>query len=280
MAVDGSVNLPLVRNVLINDMTLEQAADTIATAYDRLLRNPIVTVSLIAPRPLRISIAGEVNRPGSYAVSLTEATGDEAPLQWPTVTQAIQLAGGITPRANVHQVEIHRPQRSQEDQIIDLDLWALLQTGDLQQDLRLRDGDTIVIPTISDVDPEQATRLATANYSPGIIQVNVVGEVVTPGVVEVLPNTPLNQALLAAGGFDSRRADRGSVRLIRLNPDGSVSERTIAIDLTEGINEDTNPALHNNDVIIVGRSGSASFSDAVDGILETLGRIFPIFTLF
>jgi polysaccharide export outer membrane protein len=90
----------------------------------------------------------------------------------------------------------------------------------------------------------------------------------------------LNQALLAAGGFNNRRARRSSVELIRLNPDGTVSQRTVAINLAQGINEATNPILRNNDVVIVGRSGSASFSDALDGVLDTLGRIFPIFSLF
>ena len=36
--------------------------------------------------------------------------------------------------------------------------------------------------------------------------------------------------------------------------------------LSQGINEETNPALRNNDVIVVRQSGSASFADAVSGI--------------
>jgi polysaccharide export outer membrane protein len=166
------------------------------------------------------------------------------------------------------------------EQTITLNLWELLSTGDLQQDITLRDGDTIVIPTARSIAPAEATQLATASFSPDKIRVNVVGEVTTPGLVEVPPNTPLNQALLAAGGFNNRRARRSSVELIRLNPDGTVFQRTVAINLAQGINEATNPILRNNDVVIVGRSGSASFSDALDGVLDTLGRIFPIFSLF
>jgi polysaccharide biosynthesis/export protein len=278
--VDGSISLPLLGNVSVRGLTLKQAAEAIAVAYTPYLRTPVVTVNLITPRPLRVAVAGEVHRPGSYDVILPNAaTAAETEPQWPTVTRALQLAGGITPTANVRQVQIHRWQAT-TNQVIQLDLWTLLASGDLRQDMTLRDGDTIIVPTATHIDPAEATQLASASFSPATIRVNVVGEVTTPGTVEVPPNTPLNQALLAAGGFDNRRARRSTVELIRLNPDGSISQRTVPVNLANGINEATNPILYQNDVVIVGRSGSASFSDTLDGVLDTLGRIFPIFGLF
>ncbi|MEB3360335.1 MAG: SLBB domain-containing protein, partial [Synechococcales bacterium] len=273
--VDGSINMPLVGDISLRGLTLDQAGGAIAQAYQALLHDPLVNVSLLEPRPLQVSIAGEVNRPGAYSIPLDERRA-EGELQWPTVTQAIQMAGGITPTADVRQVYV---QRSESGQRLNLDLWALLD-GDLQQDIALRDGDTIYIPTAQSVNPAEATELATASFSPEVIRVHVVGEVMTPGVVEVVPNAPLNQALLAAGGFNNRRASKGSVDLIRLNPDGSVTQREVAVDLAQGINEETNPILYTGDVIVVGRSGTATFSDAVDGVFETLGRIFPLFRLF
>ena len=108
---------------------------------------------------------------------------------------------------------------------------------------------------------------------------SVVGEVTEPGIVEVPPNSPLNQALLAAGGFDPARANTNEVKLIRLNPDGTVVQRIVPIALDQGINDETNPALRNNDVIVVGQSGSANFADAVGGIFGALGAIFQPFKL-
>jgi polysaccharide biosynthesis/export protein len=49
------------------------------------------------------------------------------------------------------------------------------------------------------------------------------------------PNAPLNQAILAAGGFIPERAETDEVRLIRLNPDGTASQREIPIDFNQGI---------------------------------------------
>ncbi|GAB4365061.1 MAG: polysaccharide biosynthesis/export family protein [Elainellaceae cyanobacterium] len=277
---DGTLNLPLTGAIHVEGMTLQETSEAITVAYNHLLRNPIVTVRLLRPRPLRVSIAGEVNRPGSYAMPLTAETGGTDEPQWPTVTQAIQMAGGITQQADIGDIQIQRMQRSGSPQKITVNLWELLHEADLSQDMTLRDGDHILIATAPSIQPAEATQLATASFSPDTIRVSVVGEVVTPGVVEVPPNTPLNQALLAAGGFDRRRARTSQVELIRLNPDGTATQQTVAIDFAEGISDSTNPILRNNDVIVVGRSDSARFSDTVDGIFGTLGRLFPFLTLF
>ena len=227
--------------------------------------------------PLKIAIVGEVNRPGPYTITgqageATATAGPENPantIELPTVTQAIQVAGGITQSADIRKIEIRRPTKTGSNQVIAVDLWKLLQEGDLQQDVPLQAGDTIAIPTATALSADEATELASASFSPNKIAVNVVGEVERPGTVEIPPNTPLNQGLLAAGGFN-RRARKGSVELIRLNPNGTVAKRQISIDFAKGLNESNNPPLRNNDTIVVRRSGAAGFTDALGTILSPL----------
>ncbi|MGF1478333.1 MAG: SLBB domain-containing protein [Cyanophyceae cyanobacterium] len=385
--VDGTVSLPLAGKVQVEGQTLQKATQTISERYARYLRLPVVTVSLVAPRPITIAISGEVRNPGAYTVSLgddrkfpsvvdivqqaggittaadvrqvqiqrsaqgqnqlmtvdlwqllqqgnlkdnialrdgdtiivptkdkidvtetrqlaaanfgiqtnepvdvavvgevyrpgsyqvnpeqSNAEGNRA--QPPKLSKAIEQAGGIKPLANIRNIEVRRQTRSGSQQTIDIDLWALLQDGDLSQDVILQDGDTILIPTAQTLDPTESETLATASFSPGNIQVNVVGEVEQPGRVELSPNTPLNQALLAAGGFDDERAKKSSVELIRLNPDGTVAKRDIKIDFASSINEENNPTLRNNDVVVVKRSDVAAASDGLSPVLNTLGAIF------
>lgn len=235
-------------------------------------------------RPLRIAVVGEVNRPGPYTLSekpeastdTTNSTG--ANVQAPTVTQAIQTAGGITQSADIRNIEVRRTTKTGPGQSIKIDFWQLLQAGDLRQDLPLQDGDTIMIPTATTLSASDATKLASASFAPGKIAINVVGEVVKPGTVEVPPNTPLNQALLAAGGFNNR-ARKQSVTFIRLNPNGTVSQRTIDIDFSKGINEATNPALRNNDTIIVGKSGIAGVADTIGTFLSPITGLLGLVRL-
>lgn len=398
----GSINLPLIGSISVLGLTTEQAADEIAKRYARFLKRPLISVNLLSPRPINIFVAGEVTRPGAYTLSLQGSGGDNPGLQYPTilaalstaqgvtlaadvtkvqlrrkigrsqeqvialnlkeitqtgripqditlrdgdtivvptatdfnvaearnlfaanyaasqtaprtvaitgqvyrpgsylvtpggggndggapgtglptVMRAIQLAGGITSQADVRSIKIRRPTRIGSEQTLNLNLWELLQTGDLNQDVVLQDGDTIVVPTASAINPAEATQLATTTLSPATIQVGVVGEVKKPGLTNLQPNSSLNQALLAAGGFNDARASSGAVDLIRLNPNGTVTKRVVKIDFSKGINEDTNPILRNNDVVVVNRSGVAKAGDTVGTVAGPLGLIFNVLRFF
>ena len=102
---------------------------------------------------------------------------------------------------------------------------------------------------------------------------NIVGEVRSPGTKDLPPNTTLNQGLLAGGGFDPRRADQGNVELVRLNPNVTVTKKTIKPNFGEGIDEANNPTLRNNDVIVVNTSALASTTDTIGTIFSTIGAI-------
>lgn len=407
----GALYLPLIGGVSVRGLTQEQAAETITAKYARYLKRPIVTVSLINPRPVNVVVSGEVNRPGSYSAGLVAGGGDNPGVQYPTVLGALTLAEGVTLAADIRNVQLRRSQGLGPQQVVNLDLTQLVQTGTLPQDITLRDGDTIFvptttnvnlaevrqlatasfaaaptrprtvtvvgevnrpgsyvvaggsstttqdnndggggsggggsgglptvtraiqlaggitsladistiqvrrltktgaeqginvnlaqlirngdtsqdtlvqdgdtifIPTATDLNPAEATQIANANFSPATIQVSVVGEVKNPGVVNVPPNTPLNQALLSAGGFNNSRAKRRSVELVRLNPDGTVTKRDVPINLAQGISEQNNPTLRDNDIIVVNRNGIARIGDTLGTALSPVTGVFSIFRL-
>ncbi len=279
---DGSLTLPWVGKVILQGLTTEQASETLVQRYRRYIHRPSITVSLVAPRPVRIGVVGEVNRPGAYTTGQSaggtiEGDGAAAPIR--TVTQAIQAAGGITQMADIRNIEIRRPQLGNRQEIIRVDLWAFLQAGELEQDIPLRDGDTLIVPTVSALDPREAVQLAAANFSPETVRINVVGEVKSPGTLALQSNTSLNQAILAAGGFDLTRARTSEVQLIRINPDGSAVRREIQVDLSAEVNEATNPALRNNDIVVVGRSGLARTGDFLNTLLGPINPFVGVFSI-
>ncbi|MBD2663959.1 polysaccharide export protein [Richelia sinica FACHB-800] len=399
----GSINLPLIGSIPVLGLTTEQAADEIARRYARFLKRPLISVNLLSPRPINIFVAGEVTRPGAYTLSLQGGAGNNPGVQYPTVLAALtsaqgvtlaadvtkvelrrktgrtgeqtvplnlkeltqtgrisqditlrdgdtiyvptattlnvaearnlfsanfaanqtaprtvvvigevyrpgsylvtqgtsdgkdgapqgsglptvmrslQLAGGITSQADVRNIRLRRPTRTGSEQTIDLNLWELLKSGDINQDIVVQDGDTIVVPTATALSPAEATQLATTTLSPSKIQVGVVGEVKKPGTVDLQPNSSLNQALLAAGGFNDGRASRGAVDLIRLNPNGTVTKRVVKVDFSKEINEETNPILRNNDVVVVDRNGLTRTGDSINTVSGPLGVIFNILRFF
>jgi polysaccharide biosynthesis/export protein len=290
---DEVINVDLMQLLQTGDLKYDLAlkdGDTIfvpATSTFNVAESGLLAdASFTAPsdRPINITIAGEVFRPGPYTVSGSARTGEAGVPGGstgggglPTVTRAIQLAGGIKPLANIRKVQVRRPTRSGTPLVAEVSLWELLASGDPKQDPILQEGDSIVIPTLTSLDAAEAAALASTSISPDSIKINVVGEVTRPGTLELPPNTPLNQAILAAGGFNNR-ARKSEVALVRLNDDGSVSRQQIPIDLAQGIADGTNPALRNNDVVIVGRSGLASTSDALGQVIAPLGGLFSIFS--
>ena len=269
--MDGTVNLPLVGSIKVQGLTLTEAKEQILQQYHQYAKHPFLTLRLVNPRPLKIAVFGEVYRPGSHTLPI------ETEQSLPSVTQALKIAGGITALADVRNIEIRRQVGAQEE-VLSVNLWDLLQGGQLSQDMLLRNGDSIFIPTAKALDPEESQKLGQASFTRDAIQVYVVGEVVEPGLQEVPPNTPLNQALLASGGF-LRSARKGSVELVRLNANGTAERRKIRVDFSQGVNEETNPALRNGDAIVVKRSGIANFSDTLGDVFGAL-RDFLIFRSF
>lgn len=246
----------------------------------------IVSSSIAADpsQPLNVAVIGEVSRPGTYLIQpFRPAQGVQGALPsfagLPTLSQAIQQAGGITQLADIRRIEVRRTTRLGTQQILVSNFWQLLQSGDRSQDLILQQGDTIFVPTAQDVNPSEAPQIASSSLSPATIRVNVVGEVIRPGLAQVPPNTSLNQALLIAGGFNPTRARKSYVELLRLNPNGTVTKRNITIDFSRGINEVANPILRDNDVIVVRRSVSAEITDGLRSWLDPISNFFGIFNL-
>ncbi|MGB3533479.1 MAG: SLBB domain-containing protein [Microcoleaceae cyanobacterium] len=263
-----------------------------AISIDPIQARQIISSNL-APatsEPVQVAVVGEVYRPGAYTVGTVTGTVDSGNVVGglsnardqfdpPTVTRAIQIAGGIQDLADIRNIEIRRITRTGL-QTIEVNLWELLANGDINQDIFLQEGDTIVVPKADKIATTELDARANANFSPATINVNVVGEVVEPGIVEIPPNTPLNQALLAAGGFDRIRSSEGSVQLIRVNPDGTVTRRKIPIDFSRGISGNNNPIVRNNDIIVVNRSIITALSDTTQELIRPLENFLSLAAFF
>ena len=268
----------------------------VTAALDSALTKQLLATNLASrnSRPIQIAVVGEVLRPGPHILtgggnasgnatnttnSGNTAIGNTLASAVPTLTQAIQQAGGISQMADIRNIQVRRTTRFGTEQKISVNFLKLLEAGDLLQDVPLQEGDTVEIPTATALSDSEITKLANASFSPDKMTVNVVGEVERPGALVLPPNTPLNQAVLTAGGFN-KNAVRNSITLVRLNPNGTVTKRDISFDLSQNLNEMSNPALRNNDIVVVKKTGLAIFSQGVSDVLSPFTNIFAVFRLF
>ena len=282
---DGTVSLPLIGSVRLTGLSLSQASQWLTSLYRKQLLRPELILRVVRPRPIRVALVGEVERPGLYSLTTSETNQTEGGAGLtlsglPTVVDAIQKAGGITQLANLRQVVLQR--RMPGDPMIykkaRLDLLALLMDGDQQQNPFLFDGDTIRITRASEPPPE-AVELAAANLSPQEIRVNVIGEVLRPGTLPLQANTPLVQAVLAAGGPQSWRASTGNVELVRINRNGTATRQQFALNLSQGASNSKNPPLRDGDTVLVNRSGMAVASDAIFAVSTPITGLVNILAL-
>ena len=83
--------------------------------------------------------------------------------------------------------------------------------------------------------------------------------------------------MLAAGGFNRRAQE--TVELIRLNSNGTVTQRSFDVDLAQGLDPDNNPIVLHNDIVVVDPSTAARLSDSLNTILSPFLQILPVINL-
>ncbi|MFU8884502.1 MAG: polysaccharide biosynthesis/export family protein [Cyanobacteriota bacterium] len=280
---DGTASLPLLGNVRLTGLTVSQASLWLESLYKRQLLRPELQLTVSRPRPLRVAVVGEVERPGVYTLSTSEQSQTEAAVAitgLPTLVDAIQKAGGLAAQADLRQVVLQR--RLPGDRPLykraRVNLFTLVREGDLLQNPLLFDGDTIRVLRAEE-SAEEAIEVSTTTLSPTSITVNVVGEVKAPGRLQLPANIPLVQSVLAAGGPQNWRANTGDVELVRINRNGTATRERFRLNYGEGASNEKNPPLRDGDTVVVNRSNLARTSDAIGAVASPLSGLVNIWAL-
>jgi polysaccharide export outer membrane protein len=237
---------------------------------------------------IQVAIVGEVNRVGPQTlvysrtgVTPTGLTGETrsagtasggGPV---TLSRALQAANGVTEVADIRNVQISRLNDQGQRTIVKANLLDLITKADLSQDITLTDGDLITVPRLEKTNPAEYLQVAKATFSPTVITVQVVGEAVRPGPLQLRPNSSFTEAISFAGGL-TNDADWRAVELYRVNPDGSIMRRNLVADLNLPLSEESNPGLRDRDVIVVRPSFGAGI---LNSATRFLGNIVAPFTL-
>ena len=266
---DGTIQLPMVGAISITGLSPGSASEAITTALLPYVRRPQISIVLLALSPLRVNVIGEVLQPGPRTLepSKNQTNSFGIPTISPiTLSDAVSTAGGITPNADLRNVTIRRTVlRSPRPGMalvatrseVKVDLWQVLQNGDLSGDPRLNYGDEIIVPTATLTNSDQQA-LLKSTFAPTRIRVQVAGEVQKAGQVEIAPSSTVSIAIAAAGG-PTRDAKNNDIVLYRNLPDGRVEAQKFSFG-KESI------ALRDGDVIVVGEKGSSK-------VLNFLGRL-------
>jgi polysaccharide export outer membrane protein len=252
---DGTASIYPIGVVHAAGQTLQQLNYIVNEKAKKYMVEPQLLVALSRARPVTVYVLGEVQNPGIYtlganssqsqqsapsqsasfdagdagarasfgALSLPESSAPGQPMpETCTVLSALQKAGGLKDSANVRSIRVtHMRTR----QIVLVDLWKLLVTGDVSQDIELEARDVVFVGHGgTNFDPDEFGGLA-ANQKRSV---RIWGAVRTPGLYQLGPNDDVLSAIAKAGGFN-QTAVTSSVLLSRVNRDGTVVKKRISI---------------------------------------------------
>lgn len=133
---NGSVTFPLVGNVGLSGLTLQEAEQKLAKQLTAYLRNPQVSMLVKEYGNKTVYVLGQVKKPSSIEIP------PEKPL---TVLEAISSVGGFTDIANTSRVRVLRTKEGKQESL-DVDVAQITKQGNKLLDIALMPGDVVFVP--------------------------------------------------------------------------------------------------------------------------------------
>jgi polysaccharide biosynthesis/export protein len=187
---DGTIPVALTGPVKVSGLSPAEASARIEKALrdGKYLVDPHVTLTVTDSRSQRVSVLGQVGKPGRYAIQSDTSIFD-----------LLAEAGGIT-EIGGDQVFILRTDKAGNITRYPISLKALAEGTNTGTALSLTGGDSVMVPVAA--------------------QLYIYGEVTSPGKFKVEPGMTVVQAIARAGGV-TQRGSANRVVIKRRKPDGT-----------------------------------------------------------
>jgi polysaccharide export outer membrane protein len=131
---DGYFSFPLTGDIRAEGRTVEAVRTDVAARVARFVPDPVVSIAVLDARGSKVYVMGQVNRPGEFPVN-----------RFVDIVQAISMAGGTTPFAQLDNIKVLR--REGATQIAIPFAYGDIAAGKrLQQNIVLKPGDTVLVP--------------------------------------------------------------------------------------------------------------------------------------
>ncbi|MFT5707684.1 MAG: polysaccharide export outer membrane protein [Oceanospirillaceae bacterium] len=220
---EGVIQFPELGPMTVTGLTFSELRSSLSKQIDQQMIGVQSNITMGELRSMRIFVAGDAYKPGSYTVSSLS-----------TITQALFVAGGVNEIGSLRNIQVKRNGKL----VGSMDLYDLLLRGDASGDMRLRSGDVVFIPSVG-----------------GLVSVS--GEIRRPAIYELNKNETMADVIaMAAGVKPGAYPKRSSVERYNSN-----SLKTILnVDLTSTAGKTT--IAKAGDIIRV-KSATSQYEDAI-----------------
>lgn len=176
---DGKISMPGIDDVVAAGLTIPQLKERMEKKISRLIKDPIVNISLVRSVNSRVYVVGGGVDPQVYEMS-----------QRTTLLHVLASVGSLA-RADLEKAYVYRDGKK-----VMSDFSGLFSRGEFSRDIQLEPGDTVFLPV---------------KYNQNVF---VIGAVNEPKAILYTEGLTVLDALLQAGDF-SKYADEDEVVIVR-----------------------------------------------------------------
>ena len=304
---EGTIYLPRLNRIFVSGLNISELNKVLTEAFKKFVKYPLVEVQILAYRPIRVLVDGEVENPGlkilEGSFSLVrqsegnfgnEAFGnvpieilnqrqnnsvDKVEFYFPTVFDAIRQSGGITRYSDLSNVQIIRKNNISGGggQITTtLNFQEVITQGNNSQNIRIYDSDIIRIKKSNKENDLILRKAVLSNLNPKFINVFVSGRVNFPGNIKLSKASTLTDAISMSG---DTKALKGPLTFIRFNNDGTIDKRKFGLRKNAKRGSFKNPVLKNGDFIYVGNSLLTRTNEVITEVTSPIVGIFSTYGL-
>ena len=294
-------NLPELNSLYVNGFTLSELEKELSIKYEKYLFDSSINISINKYRPISVYVYGEIKRPGLYKfdVSDSKVRNNVYPIDTNSrfvasqkITQelqnfkiiklfdVIQRASGVSNYADLSKIIVLRnnPKNQGGGKIkAEINLLTLIENGDQSQNIRIMDGDSILINKTEKMIKEQILSINKSNISPEYLTVFITGNVINPGPVTLKQGASLLQAVASSGG---KKIWTGKVEFIRFNDDGTTDKYSFTYNPRAPINTKENPILMAGDIVNVRKTILGQSSNIIGEISSPIIGTYGLYKIF
>ncbi|WP_077037349.1 polysaccharide export protein EpsE [Pelomonas sp. KK5] len=201
----GTLSYPLLGVIRLGGLTVGQAEKMIGDGLKNgnFVKNPQVTILVLAVKGNQASVLGQVNRPGRYPIETADMH----------LTDLLANAGGVVTQTGADTMVLTGTRNGQPYRV-EVDLPGIFAAGGRANDVIIQNGDVLWV-----------------DRAP---LVYIYGEVQRPGPMRLERGMTLMQALASGGGLTQRGTEKG----IRVNrKDGQGKVNTIQPTMDEALKD-------------------------------------------
>jgi polysaccharide biosynthesis/export protein len=270
---EGQITHPLLGKIALQGLTVEQAQTKVQQSVNRYIINPVVLLALTSQRPVQVTVTGEVARPGLYPLQQ----------QGTKISSLLLSVGGTREAADLRAVKVRRPLGDGQFVEQTLDLFTPLKEGTPLPDPRLQDGDTIVVPRLTEETAKTYDRSVIARST--LVKPKIIVRILSyarGGLAQIqLDNGSTLVDALASASANPDASNLKKIALVRFD-ERQQRAVTIQVDGKKALmgDQSQNIALLENDVLVLDRNLVGKITNALNVFTQPFRDVLGFLLFF